>query len=349
MAIGMKASWVISPRASSSTIIAALTVATIVSSQANAAPRPRFTVTDLGTLPGGYDTLPTKINNRGQVVGSTHTAGGLRVPFIYSDGVLTQITGIAGGGAALDVNDSGAVVGQISTQGFLYRDGVITDLNPLVGVGWVAASGINNSGKIAGWAFPVNGLNTAFLLDSAGVEFLPFLPGPAYLNTAYDINGAGQAAGDCSFLTGPGEPARARAVLYQDGQAIDLGTLPGGTYSLARAINGSGHVVGWSGLHAFLYRDGQMIDLGALPGDLSSYAYDVNSSDWAVGLSESVEENQRAFLHAGGKLYDLNDLVKPNSGWRLSGATGVNDRGQITGWGRRNGVLRGFLLTPQKH
>ena len=326
-----------------------------------AAPRPRFTVTDLGTLPGGYDTLPTKINNRGQAVGSTYTADGSRVPFIYSQGTITPITGISGAGVALDINDSGAVVGQIGTRAFLFRDGVMTDLNPLFGLDWVAASGINHSGDIVGWAFPVNGANTAFLLNPSGIQFLPFLPGPAYLNTAYEINDAGQAVGDCVFIAPPGEPARARAVLYQQGTAHDLGTLPGGTYSLGRAINAAGHVVGWSGLnyvgpdvlnatHAFLYRDGQMIDLGVLPGDSSSYANDVNNNDWVVGTSEGPAEIHRAFLHANGKLYDLNDLIKRNSGWVLSGATGVNDHGQIVGYSLNldTRAIRGFLLTPEK-
>lgn len=50
------------------------TVAAVLCTSSDAAPRPRFTVTDLGTLPGGYETMPTKVNNRAQVVGSTVTA-----------------------------------------------------------------------------------------------------------------------------------------------------------------------------------------------------------------------------------------------------------------------------------
>src|SRR5688572_20747635 len=125
--MGMKASAELRHRVSCGTIIGMLAVAVMVhwSHNAVAGPRPRFTVTDLGTLPGGYDTIPTKINNHGQVVGSTHTLHGLRVPFIYREGVMREI-GIAQGGAALDVNDAGVVVGQIGTHAFTYRgDGVV--------------------------------------------------------------------------------------------------------------------------------------------------------------------------------------------------------------------------------
>lgn len=137
----------------------------------------------------------------------------------------------------------------------------------------------------------------------------------------------------------------------------DLGTLPGGTYSLARAISENGMVTGWSDLHfggpdvvnathAFLFQGGLMTDLGALRGDVSSYGYDVNSVGWVVGVSEGPVETQRAFLYADGKLYDLNDLLPRHSGWELASAYGVNERGQITGVGFLDGALRAFLLTP---
>jgi hypothetical protein len=47
-------------------------------------------------------------------------------------------------------------------------------------------------------------------------------------------------------------------------------------------------------------------------------------------------------------MYDLNDLVPPDSGWELWGAIAINDAGQIVGSGMRNGVehQRAFLLTP---
>ena len=44
---------------------------------------------------------------------------------------------------------------------------------------------------------------------------------------------------------------------------------------------------------------------------------------------------------------DLNALIPSDSGWDLSEAIGINDRGDIIGYGRLNGERRAFLLTPQ--
>ncbi len=44
---------------------------------------------------------------------------------------------------------------------------------------------------------------------------------------------------------------------------------------------------------------------------------------------------------------DLNSLLPSGSGWNLGGATGINDSGQIVGYGIDNGQDHAFLLTPQ--
>jgi probable HAF family extracellular repeat protein len=63
-----------------------------------------------------------------------------------------------------------------------------------------------------------------------------------------------------------------------------LGTLPGGSSSLADGINAVGQVVGYSdsagGQHAFLWQNGAMTDLGTLPGDSSA-----SGSSWPMAIS----------------------------------------------------------------
>jgi probable HAF family extracellular repeat protein len=44
---------------------------------------------------------------------------------------------------------------------------------------------------------------------------------------------------------------------------------------------------------------------------------------------------------------DLNNLLPPNSGWELTQALGINDKGQIVGYGTHDGQIRAFLLTPR--
>ena len=54
-----------------------------------------------------------------------------------------------------------------------------------------------------------------------------------------------------------------------------------------------------------------------------------------------------AFVYEGGSMTDLNSLIPAGSGWVLRSATGVNDAGEIVGYGTYQGQLSGFLLTPR--
>lgn len=45
---------------------------------------------------------------------------------------------------------------------------------------------------------------------------------------------------------------------------------------------------------------------------------------------------------------DLNNLISPQSGWKLEFGIDINDAGEIIGNGTFNGEERSFLLTPIK-
>ena len=45
-------------------------------------------------------------------------------------------------------------------------------------------------------------------------------------------------------------------------------------------------------------------------------------------------------------LRNLNALIPAGSGWQLQFATGINDKGQIVGFGQIPGTMHGFLLNP---
>jgi hypothetical protein len=65
-------------------------------------------------------------------------------------------------------------------------------------------------------------------------------------------------------------------------------------------------------------------------------------------LVPAVNATLHAFLiDTAGTMRDLNDLIPPDSGWVLQRADGINDAGQISGYGSApNGSTRAFLLTP---
>lgn len=132
----------------------------------------------------------------------------------------------------------------------------------------------------------------------------------------------------------------------------DLGPLDGHNRSEAYGISSNGQVAGLSlnfgidGLppRAFLYSNGAMTDLGTLGGD--SFGYGINNAGEVVGRSEINSQRSAAFLYSNGVMTDLNTLIDPASGWILGEARGINDAGQIVGFGLASGGVHAFLLTP---
>ena len=109
----------------------------------------------------------------------------------------------------------------------------------------------------------------------------------------------------------------------------DLGTLSGGDFSVAEAVNATGQVTGASGASnladIFLYRHGTMTDLGTLGGN-TGIGNGINASGQIAGYSTDSAGNYRAFLASGGKLTDIGDL-----GGGSAVAYAVNDSGQVVG------------------
>ena len=130
---------------------------------------------------------------------------------------------------------------------------------------------------------------------------------------------------------------------------MDIGTLPGGTFSRANAINNLGQVVGdaettpsYIGLfHAFLYINGTMTDLGTQPGVTVSFANAINDQGQVVGESCCAGGDRHAFIYSNGSMTDLGTL-----GGSASEAVGINDSGQVVGRASNAfGDQRAFLYT----
>jgi probable HAF family extracellular repeat protein len=139
----------------------------------------------------------------------------------------------------------------------------------------------------------------------------------------HGVNVSGQAVGSSGHPHG----AETHAFFWEPRGGIrDLGTLPGGDYSAAFAINDSGVVVGTSNtstsMHAFSWTLGQGLrDLGTLAGATASSAFSINNAGQIAGASGA-----HAALWTNGAIRDLGTL-----GGATSEAHGINDAGAVVG------------------
>jgi probable HAF family extracellular repeat protein len=313
-----------------------------------------YTFRDLG------DNLsPLAINDKGQIAGSQFAPAetGFHVhAFLWQDGQIidlgTLVSGPWNDTRAVAINEKGQIVG-FSDNGsnemdaFLWQDGVMTDLGSLDATSRRSrAHSINNKGQVVGFSNNGTGDRPFLWQDGAMIDLSVTLGDRSYV---LSINDRGQLAGWFSFPFN--NSLTDHAYLWNAAEAIDLGTL-GDTASHASAINNRGQVVGTSWTadgqqHAFLWEHGRMQDLVTLEGRYFN-ATAVNNKGEVVGSFQTPTFEEHGFLWRRGKMVDLNSLIPSELGWSGLEPFGINDRGQITGDGLRNGVPGGFLLTPSR-
>jgi len=267
---------------------------------------------DLGTIPGGSESIGISINNVGQVVGISDN--GVPDPFsLFGLGV------------------------QIRT--FLWQDGRMQDIGTTGGPDAVPGPGCDNQrpGLIVGASY------TSFIPnDDTGIPTIdPFLWHNGTMIDLGNLGGTlsfGQCANNRGDVIGqsslPGD-VLTHAFLWHSGKMTDLGTL-GGDNSEAIWINDARDIVGSADLpapdihDAVRWRHGQILDLGTVPGDACSRGRGINSRGQIVGGSSDCLNFLHAFVwEEGGPMLDLNTLIPPGSGLQLTNAININDRGEI--------------------
>jgi len=368
----------------------------------------RYTITDLGPLPGGNFSYAVGISESGLIAGvrssasdgSNHATLWQREVGSVSDVSTPGLGGL--NSSAFSVNENAQTSGEAGTsdrdpngedfcgfqaQGlpykgntcaaFLWQNGTMTKL-PTLGGPNASGSVVNNRGNVVGFAEnntkdPACGAPQIFQFKpviwvNGTAKELPVFPGDSE-GVAISVNDSDQAAGSsgtCTTfsLTGQVYLQPLHALLWQNGETIDLGNLGGsGVYGgghAANAVNQLGWVAGSSDLpgdantttsHAFLWtRETGMQDLAPLNGDFLSVALGLNDAGQVIGLSiDPTFSVLSAVLWQEGESVNLNSLVAQgaDAGLYLQLAQSINSRGEIVGFGQtKTGEVHGFLAVP---
>jgi probable HAF family extracellular repeat protein len=305
--------------------------------------------TDLGLLPGFANLKGAAVNEAGKVVGWASSCLDCTRAIEWTSGVLTDL-GTVGfdNSMALSVNAGGQVAGLAwsalaGSRAITAIGGVASALPLLAGGTQSIAHDLNDAGQIVGAANVANPQEFHVVVwQNGAITDLGTMGGLSAVGQF--INTSGDIAGRLYVQSGLG--FRQHAFVYRDGIATDLGTF-GGQNSHAAGLNEAGDVIvrTTSGVSAIAYADGTAVQLGSFGGNTTVYG--LNEAGDAVGSSATSTGAPRAFLYTDGAFLDLTTLIPSGSGWSfLSGATGINDAGQITGWGVINGEAHAFRLDP---
>jgi probable HAF family extracellular repeat protein len=317
----------------------------------------QYAIVELGTL-GGTQSFALDLNNHGQVTGNARTAANVLHTFLWEDGIMVDLgilpENTVDFSRGFAINELGQITGESDNnipKAFLFEPGtnMLINIGDLGG-GSAFGADINDAGQIVGSSS--NGLRTrAFLFSDGVMQDLETLLGTQdSFARAWGINSFGDVVG---FSRNAADTA-SHATLWSNGQIIDLGSFGGqDAFSEALAINDLGQIVGRSTVagatdqRAFLWENNTMTNLGTVAGLKFSRANDINEFGLVVGTASQFEGfSGNGFRWANGIIADLNALLPANSGWLVTSAEGVNDLGQIVGFGAFNGQTRAFLMTP---
>lgn len=287
----------------------------------------------------GENQMANAVNNHGEVVG---TQLGLEYKaWLWRNGALTYLPHAANpqgmaDSTALDINDSGVVVGRSSgsfksnDSPTVWSNGAATELGLYNSYDPMA---VNNHGIIA------VGNNLYDANTGAGTTTGNFY---------------GQVINDAGVVAGFQANQNYQAALYANGVATLLAQYGNDSGSRATAINEHGVVVG-SGYdansltsHALIWQNGQVRKLDSFKANSSYQADAINDNGQVVGaFRDGLGLASGAFFWTEKSgMRDLNELLEPAAGLTLWSANDINERGQIVGVAHgQGGKAFGYLLT----
>jgi probable HAF family extracellular repeat protein len=238
----------------------------------------------LPLLSGWPGAFAFGLNNNKRAFGVANTGNNVfsivQTPVLWKDGNAINL-GIPAGystAAALGINNQDAVVGYAfdfktgTFDGFVWYNGQTTQLPLPADAINGYADGVNDQGEIVGYVdygdSPPPGTG----------EFHSVLWTPNGRNyDVVDLGGFGGQGGQAFHITSDGQVVgfssdaaeNPHAYLWTGGPLQDLGTLPGGTFSIATISNLAGQILGEADRAdgrqvAFLWQNGVMLDVNEL-------------------------------------------------------------------------------------
>ena len=318
----------------------------------------------LDPLPDTHYLSPRAINNAGQIVGTAYDADldGRRA-FLWENG-RTQDLGTPPDeiSAASDINDQGQVIGKsyrtvlknkveqwidISYNFLWSKGGDFLKLERPVDNHGDGLSAINDKGQITGSSGTLGVEEKKAKMAALPSDERPYagniIPGGAFIwqngvTTSLRLAEAWSSGG--TDINDHGEII-GRMSLYPDTDHIftsdDINTI--------REKLRHSH-------HFFLWKNGQTIDLGESGNGHLATRPAINNAGDAVfsyidpSQTREVGMGRRSILYQHGARHRLESFADPDSGWLLSNAVDINNRGQILGNGFYQNQRRTFLLTP---
>ncbi len=323
---------------------------------------PRYEVIGLGTLPGCNFSRGNDLNDQGQVVGWSETEQHVARAFVWDRGVMRELKiRNAREAMAVSLNNKGEISGSALIDGkrrtFVWlKDrtidlGIIDD-HPVLGLpgNFIAGGRINESSQVV-FSLQDDQGEKRTAIWAAGVTSFPYAASEGVSTVGIAVNDRNEIAGQM-FSWKP--DVTSSVFLWRNGELENLGGL-GGARASATRINNQGVVAGWAlpkdhdlkQARAFVYQNQAMLDLGTL-GGRASRAYGLSDQGVVVGYSYAEDGKPSAFIwsKSSGSMQDLNEMIAPSSGWRLTVAKAINRHGQILTQGFRDGQNRALLLNP---
>lgn len=303
-------------------------------------------------IPGSEFARARAINDTTEVVGNfRNNSTGNYVAFYWKNGNYTILDKPS---SFIDINNKSQIVGSLYNETedtyvpIMYENNNKIIYLSMHGGSYGFARAINNSSQIVG-ALRIEDTMNAVLWEDNVVTMIYTEENGA---EAWHINDLAQILISNSRLWGYGFK-----VLKKDKTILfDLS----GVWATGYQINNHEQIAGMT----YVIPDTESVDIPCIwefNGNRTDVMYLDAPFGWALGINDNsqlvgfietehgnTQDVRIAFLWDKAKLYDLNDLIPPDTGWVLNEARDINNKGEIVGWGYLDDVESSFLLIPKK-